>query len=340
MSVRISVDENGYKPFISVVIPVYNAEALIVPTLNSVCVQTYTNFEVILVDDGSTDNSASICQEYVARDSRFRLVQQPNQGVSKARNHGFEYVKGDYVTFLDSDDCWFPDKLEWDVSTIQNAPEKEALIYSGVYCVGPNNRLTSVRKFISTNGESPLMTILVNNLMIPSSTLMHRKVFESLKGFPTDTYHEDRVFFIRACNRFPAYSTGERSIVYREDLGGRLRRILADYDKAVQAEFGVVDVLRNDLNQEAISTLELFQKRSVFNRFLRYNFLGHAKRYAPLLPEGTLDHDLKGLLSKLSLALNINILYLCQLIVYFVTGQIMQPWWYWKSAPLRRLQAI
>ena len=97
---------------ISVIIPVYNTESYIGLCLESLVKQTYTNFEVLMIDDGSTDNSGRICQEYTESDSRFHYYRKENGGVSSARNLGIEYSRGDYLTFVDSDDWVEEDYLE------------------------------------------------------------------------------------------------------------------------------------------------------------------------------------------------------------------------------------
>lgn len=89
---------------ISIIIPVYNRAYCLSRCLDSVLDQTFTNWECILIDDGSTDETLSVCRHYVNRDSRFRVYSQPNGGVSAARNRGLEYALGEYVAFIDSDD--------------------------------------------------------------------------------------------------------------------------------------------------------------------------------------------------------------------------------------------
>lgn len=96
---------------VSVIVPVYNAEAYLREALESLRSQTYTRFEAILVDDGSTDDSASICGKYAAKDNRFRLISQSNQGISAARNAGIEASTGKWITFLDSDDTLYDDAI-------------------------------------------------------------------------------------------------------------------------------------------------------------------------------------------------------------------------------------
>ena len=97
---------------ISVIVPIYNVENYLRQCLDSILGQTFTNFEVVLVNDGSTDNSGFICQEYARLDSRFKYFEKENGGVSDARNSGLDLAQGDYVTFLDADDFLFEDHLE------------------------------------------------------------------------------------------------------------------------------------------------------------------------------------------------------------------------------------
>lgn len=89
---------------ISIIIPAYNAEEYIINCLESISKQTFTDFEVIVVDDGSKDNTANLCTEYTKCDPRFRLLKQANGGVSSARNLGLKKIKGEWVTFIDADD--------------------------------------------------------------------------------------------------------------------------------------------------------------------------------------------------------------------------------------------
>ncbi len=89
---------------ISVVVPIYNVEKYLRLCLDSLLVQTYTNFEVLMINDGSPDDSANICKEYLAKDRRFQYFEKENGGLSDARNYGIEHSKGEYITFVDSDD--------------------------------------------------------------------------------------------------------------------------------------------------------------------------------------------------------------------------------------------
>ena len=99
-------------PAISLIIPLYNAEKYLRPCLDSAKNQTFEDIEIICINDGSTDNTADIVNEYVAEDSRFRLIEQENAGCSMARNHGLKSAMSPYVALLDQDDVLHPQAME------------------------------------------------------------------------------------------------------------------------------------------------------------------------------------------------------------------------------------
>ena len=110
------------KPFFSIIIPVYNVAPYLRECLDSVLAQTFTDWECLCVDDGSTDNSGAILDEYAQKDPRFRVFHKPNGGVSSARNLALDNAKGEWILFLDSDDCLFFDACEvlHDISEREN----------------------------------------------------------------------------------------------------------------------------------------------------------------------------------------------------------------------------
>ena len=101
------------KPLISVIVPVYNVEKYIKECLNSIIKQTYKKLQIILIDDGSTDNSGEICDSYQAKDDRINVIHKENGGLSDARNKGLEIAEGDYLAFVDSDDFIAEDYVEY-----------------------------------------------------------------------------------------------------------------------------------------------------------------------------------------------------------------------------------
>lgn len=109
------------KPLVSVIVPVYNVEKTLSRCIDSILLQTFTNFELILIDDGSRDRSSEICDEYARKDDRLIVIHQPNRGVSSARNKGLDIAQGEYITFCDSDDFVYPTWLQIFIENICNA---------------------------------------------------------------------------------------------------------------------------------------------------------------------------------------------------------------------------
>lgn len=119
-------------PTVSVVVPTYNRADLLEATLESVLEQTYADWECIVVDDGSTDDTPDVAAAFCARDPRVRYLRQSNADVSAARNHGLHHARGRYVVFLDSDDLLVPDRLEWQVAVLDQDPEA-VLVYGDAW---------------------------------------------------------------------------------------------------------------------------------------------------------------------------------------------------------------
>ncbi|MGL5192222.1 MAG: glycosyltransferase family 2 protein, partial [Chroococcales cyanobacterium] len=114
-------------PTISVIIPAYNAEKTIQETIESVLNQTFPDFELIVINDGSTDRTLEIVSGLT--DSRLQVFSFPNSGPQKSRNRGISLATGDYLSFIDADDLWTPDKLERQLQSLQEHPEA-AVVYS------------------------------------------------------------------------------------------------------------------------------------------------------------------------------------------------------------------
>lgn len=124
---------------LSVIVPVYNVENFLPKCLNSLIDQTYKNLEIILIDDGSTDNSGKICDEYAERDDRIKVIHQKNQGVSVARNTGLNLAKGKYITFVDSDDWCEKDYFREVFEEAKKFENAEIIITNFIKDFGNNN---------------------------------------------------------------------------------------------------------------------------------------------------------------------------------------------------------
>ena len=133
-------------PLFSIIIPVYNVEAYLRQCIDSVLSQTFVDYEIILVDDGSPDRSGEICDEYACRDSRIKVIHKPNGGLSDARNHGIKNACGDYILFIDSDDFWPSEENLANIAQEIDNTSPNAVIYSA-------NKLLKHGKIIPFRGN-------------------------------------------------------------------------------------------------------------------------------------------------------------------------------------------
>lgn len=120
-------------PLVSVIIPIYNMQAYLSETIESVLASAYPNFEVILLDDGSTDNSKDIALKYVAKDVRLKFFEQPNGGSSKARNHAIEVSGGEYILPVDADNLISPDYIEKAVAVLEQESNVKIVCCEAVF---------------------------------------------------------------------------------------------------------------------------------------------------------------------------------------------------------------
>lgn len=181
---------------ISVIIPVFNVEKFLPRCVESVQKQTYTNIEIILVDDGSPDCCAEICDAYAEKDSRIRVIHKKNGGLSDARNAGMDIARGEYFCFVDSDDYIQPTMLERMSSSIELSGAKLALC--NLMCVDENgNRVFPAEESCIHDGIFSAQELLPRfyqklgwYYIVAWNKLYHRSLFENIR-FPFGKIHED-----------------------------------------------------------------------------------------------------------------------------------------------------
>jgi glycosyltransferase involved in cell wall biosynthesis len=199
---------------ISVIIPLFNKEKDIVKTLNSVCKQTYNDFEIIIVDDGSTDLSVEKIK--IINDNRISIFSKNNEGVSIARNFGVEKAKSNFVAFLDADDYWHPNHLEKLLFLIRTYPNNDWFATS-YEKKRTNVLITPMVSPIFKKGENWSGVVgdffensLIDCLACASSVCMKTDFFKSLNGFNSQTTHaEDIDLWIRAALLSPLVFSNE-----------------------------------------------------------------------------------------------------------------------------------
>lgn len=204
-------------PKVSVIIPAYNAQKFIRQTLDSVLAQTYRDFEIIVVDDGSKDATAEIADSY---GKPIRCLRKTNGGVSEARNFGFKNSGGDYVAFLDADDLWEPTKLEKQVCILDETPEI-GLCFTAMQRVDEN--LQPINRVAADYYEDYTEALLLYLCVVTgscSSAMLRREIIEKAGGFDSKfSTAADWEFWLRVSLLTKFAPVPEYLIKYREVSG-------------------------------------------------------------------------------------------------------------------------
>lgn len=211
------------EPIVSVVIPAFNAAKTIAGTLSSVLAQTLGDFEVVVVDDGSSDGTAQIAASL--GDPRIRIITQHNHGAAGARNTGITAARADLVAFVDADDLWLPPKLERQVSLLRADPRAEA-VQTAAYFVDDQLRVLSVRPCLDAI-DSLARSLRFENLpAFASSVLVRRRCLLEIGMFDPDlVILEDWDLALRLSRRASLRGIEEPLVLYRVHPGNRSRNV-------------------------------------------------------------------------------------------------------------------
>jgi hypothetical protein len=168
-------------PRVSIILPVYNGAATIGGALESVFAQTFADYEIVAVDDGSTDATASVLASY---GNRIQVVSQPNRGLSAARNAGVRASSGEYLAFIDDDDLWMPEKLARCVAVLDQDPNF-VLAYTGAVRVDLSGAAMPSQNADADRVDSPTMAQMLERPwnVVPCQFVVRREVFERCGGF-------------------------------------------------------------------------------------------------------------------------------------------------------------
>ena len=202
-------------PKVSVVMPVYNGERFLRESLDSVFAQTFQDFEVLCVDDGSTDNSAAVFEQYGVR---IRVLRQKNAGQSAARNAGVILAKGQYIAFLDQDDLWYPSKLLRQLAAIE-ANSRVVLVHCDFDRIDEKGRMVQERAGTIERASalaSPMGQLIGEALIFPSAMLIRREGFARSGGFHAELQgFEDFDLIARLKQQGEFVMVEERGMAYR-----------------------------------------------------------------------------------------------------------------------------
>ena len=272
---------------VSVVIPVYNVEKYLAECVDSVLRQTYTDYEIILVDDGATDSSGQMCDDYAGKDVRIRVIHQPNGGLSAARNTGLKAARGEYVYFLDSDDYIETCALEHLVA-VADQEQADVVFFDGYVffdeCEEDNSVSRYVRKdaYATENGREMLRKLLMNEEYRTAVPLMLFRTDYLRKNdlsFLESIIHEDELF------TFLVYNADGRVAHCHEQLYARRIRpasimtssgAMRRYDSMLKIYYVLSKLYREGKADGEVATM--YMVRTAKNVFGKYHLLPESDR--------------------------------------------------------------
>ncbi len=268
------------KPLVSIIVPVYNVLPYLREALDSVINQTYKNLEILIVDDGSTDGSGEICDEYLS-DPRVIVIHQENKGLSGARNTALDRMTGEYVAFLDSDDAFMPDMIEKNLEAVTR--NKAEMSVCGYFACETNSQMTEKNilkhRSLIFDKEQVISPAQALNLIVAGNRgwyawnkLYSQAIWKQVRFPEGDNYEDLRIMclLIEQCKQI--VTIPDVPIFYRLRAGSitnrQTEKNLQDYLLAIHA---VEDFIRKHkligFSQESIHSFQEFHARILSNKY-------------------------------------------------------------------------
>ena len=319
------------KPLVSGIIIFLNAEKFIEEAIDSVFAQTYVNWELLLVDDGSTDGSTAIALRYAEQyPDKVRYLEHDghqNRGMSASRNKGISNAKGDYIAFLDADDVWLPPKLERQVAILDSQPEAAMVCgptqYWYSWTGNPEGIERDCMREIGVQPNTLFKPPMLLTLLLPKevrtpatcSVLLRREVFEDLGGFE-ETFrgiYEDQAFFAKVYLKAPVFMTSECWDRYRQhqDSCCFVAENKGQFHPGQpnSAHLTFLNWVAEYLSKEGVKDTEVWQALQKglwpYHHPLLYRLLGRARHLVKLIESRTLPIPVRRWLGTRSKLMNI-----------------------------------
>ena len=252
-------------PKISIIVPVYKVEQYLCSCLDSIIAQTFTDWECLLIDDGSPDNSGKICDEYARKDKRFRVIHQKNQGVSAARNKGLDEVRGEYVNFIDSDDWIAPKLLELLYKSIK---DYEIVFFGNYNCYKDGNMVAHIPKeaecLTKRETEQEIYHLKINEETFEYFGYTWNKMFRVsiIKDYSVNFINglhlrEDELFTMSYCQHISTLKVIHESLYYyRYCLG---LSVMKKLPKDITIYADSLSKMANNWTLEQLKALDMFR---------------------------------------------------------------------------------
>jgi glycosyltransferase involved in cell wall biosynthesis len=279
-------------PLISVIIPAYNAEKTIARTIQSVLAQTYANFELLVIDDGSQDATVEIIQSIF--DPRLKLFSYPHQGHSAGRNRGLSHAGGEYVAFIDADDMWTPNKLEAQLQALQSHPEA-AVAYSWTNFIDQEDRFLRPGSYIKVKGNVYSKLLGTNFIENGSNPLIRREALTAVGLFDeTLITSPDWDMWLRLAARYPFVCVEAPQILYRvstHSVSANVRGMEKSCLRILNRNFAEAPAEIQPLKATCFGNLYLYLtlrnlevSQSRWNSLVSLRYLAEAVKYDRTLP--------------------------------------------------------
>lgn len=211
-------------PLISVIIPVYNGEETIQQTIESVLNQTFTDFELIVINDGSQDKTLDVISKI--QEPRIKVFSYLNAGVSASRNRGVTHAAGEYISFIDADDLWTPDKLEAQIKALQENPQA-AVAYSWTDWIDESGQIIGKGVHFSITGDVYGRLLLNDFMGSGSNVLIRKQALAEVGCFEESLVHaEDWDLWIRLAARYHFVAVPSPQVLYRKSTNSASMSVL------------------------------------------------------------------------------------------------------------------
>lgn len=249
-------------PLISVIIPVYNGEETIQETIESVLNQTFTDFELLVINDGSEDATLKVVEHI--QDPRLKVFSYANAGQATSRNRGIALASGEYISFIDADDLWTPDKLQAQLKALQDNPQA-AVAYSWTKCIDESGKPSRRGSHISVTGDVYGKLLLIDFIENGSNPLIRAGALEAVGSFdPSLPAAEDWDLWLRLAACYPFVCVPSPQILYRQSANSWSANVL-------RQGAGSLQVMERAFNQ-APECLQYLKQKSLANIYKGLTF--------------------------------------------------------------------
>jgi glycosyltransferase involved in cell wall biosynthesis len=219
-------------PLVSVIIPVYNGEKTIRETIESVLKQTCSDFELLVINDGSQDSTLEVVSSF--QDDRLKVFSYPNSGLAASRNRGIDRACGEYISFIDADDLWTPNKLEFQLKALQEN-DKAAVAYSWTAYINELSQSLNQGSYMKVNGDVYAKLLLIDFIASGSNPLIRRQALTEVGGFDESlSTAADWDMWLRLAARYHFACVPSPQILYRMSVNSMSSNVYKQEAESLQ----------------------------------------------------------------------------------------------------------